>query len=46
MITTDWKFIFEAIIVFVVALITTIMTELIEKHRLYYSWLHEKEFGE
>ena len=46
MITTDWKFIFEAVIVFVVALITTIMTELIEKHRLYYSWLHEKEFGE
>lgn len=46
MITTDWKYIFEAVIVYAVAFSTAIVTELVEKHRLYYSWLHAKEFDD
>ena len=46
MITTDWMYIFEACFVYVFMLVTSIITELVEKHRLYYSWLHEKEFDD
>jgi hypothetical protein len=44
MITTDWMFIFEAMISFVVILGVTILTELLEKYRLYYELIHRDEF--
>ena len=44
MITTDWMFIFEAMISFVVILGVTILTELLEKYRLYYELTHRDEF--
>ena len=44
MITTDWKFIFEALISFVVILASTILTEVLDKHRLYYELMHRDEF--
>lgn len=46
MITTDWKFVFEAIISFAVILSSTILTELFEKYRLYYELMHRDEFSD
>ena len=46
MIISDWKFIFEAIISFVVILGTTILTELFDRHRLYYELTHRDEFSD
>jgi len=46
MITTNWEYIFEAMFVYVFMFTSAIVTELVEKHRLYYSWLHEKEFDD
>lgn len=46
MITTDWKFVFEALISFAVILGSTILTELLEKHRLYYELMHRDEFSD
>jgi len=44
MITTNWMYIYEAAIVYVVVLAVSIICELWEKYKLYYNWLHPKEF--
>lgn len=43
MITTNWMYIFEALIVFVTVLISSIVCELIEKYRLCDSWVNPDE---
>ena len=46
MIIADWKYIFEALISFVVILGASILTELFEKYRLYYCLMHRDEVSD
>lgn len=45
-VTTDWKYAFEALIVCAVLIPTEIFCELFEKYKLYYEWTHKNEFEE
>lgn len=45
-VTTDWQYIFEALIVCAVLIPTAISCELTEKYRLYYEWTHKNELEE